>query len=163
MRERENGLLVILISRFEIWFIISQIKVYLFKPFLSHIRDPCSSCNGISGHGKSNPSKSDLLIMKIGNEQPCQHRVRLNLLHFLTKLKRTNMFKTWHSERRSHDLICVYWFISIDFPSFVVTSLWFLFLTNTSVLLFINFEFEGFENPRVNGMRWREWEVKWIA
>ena len=60
-RERENGLFVNLISRFKIWFIVSMIKVSLFKPFLFHIRDPCSSCNGISRHGKSNPTRVNFL------------------------------------------------------------------------------------------------------
>ena len=43
MRERENGFHVILISRFEIWFIIAQIKVYLFKPFIPTLGIPVAA------------------------------------------------------------------------------------------------------------------------
>ena len=93
MREGENGLFVILVSKFEIRFIIAWIKVSLFKPFLSHIRDPCTSCNGISRHGKSNPSKSDLPIRNIGNEKPCQHRLILDLLHFTRNSKEPTCLK----------------------------------------------------------------------
>ena len=164
MRERENGLFFILLSGFKIWFIVALIKVSLFKPFLSHTRDSCISCNGISGHGKSNANKSDLPVINIGNEKPCQHRVILDLLHFLTKIKTTNMFKTWHSEGRSHELFRGCWFISDDFPSFLKWFLlWCFLFTDIYVFLFRHCELEGFRNPRVNGMRWREWEVKWIA
>ena len=94
MGEMENGLFIILVSWFKIWFIVGMVKVSFLKPFFSYTWDPCSSYNDIGGHSKCEPNKSDFPIMNIGNEQPCQHRAILDLLHFLTKLKTTNLFKT---------------------------------------------------------------------
>ena len=57
MREGENGIFVILVSSFEIWFIIAQIKVSLFKPFFSHLGIPVTAKMALVDMVKVTPAR----------------------------------------------------------------------------------------------------------
>ena len=50
--ERQEKLSFFHPCMFKIWLTIAMIEVSLFKPFLSYIWDPCSSCNNISGQDR---------------------------------------------------------------------------------------------------------------
>ena len=135
--ERKNHLLLILVPWFKIWLIIIMIQISLFKPSFPNIWDPSSSCYNVSGHSEIDPGKSDLFIMKVRNEQSCQHRMVLDSLHFFTKLETAYVLKACHNEGRYHKLFGICWFMSDDFPSLLIwLSLLSFFLTRTYVILF---------------------------